>query len=104
MVDMVTLSWDTLMKKSFLRAQAGVCAPARIGLYHVHHVRSSTKSGIFNNLQADMVRNLTISDHVHHVRPPGKESFHPFIPMRLGALPFVLCEFASERWRINPFV
>jgi hypothetical protein len=70
MVDMVTLSAASLIVKLFLRVQAGVCAPARIGIYHVHHVRSFAKSGVFNKLQADMVRNLTISDHVHHVLPP----------------------------------
>jgi hypothetical protein len=86
MVDMVTFSWASCGLKFFLRAQAGVCAPARIGGYHVHHVRPFANGRLFNSLQTDMVRNVTISDHVHHVRPPGKESFLSIIPTRLGAL------------------
>lgn len=68
MVDMVTLSAASLALKLFLRVQACVCAPARIGGYHVHHVRPFAKGGNIKGLQADMVRNSTISDHVHHVR------------------------------------
>jgi len=88
MVDMVALSWAALGLKLFLRVQAGVCAPARIGVYHVHHVRSFAKSGVFNDLQADMVCNSTISDHVHHVRPPTKESF--WGDLNLKGLPILI--------------
>ena len=103
MVDMVALSWASLGLKLFLRVQAGVCAPARIHGYHVHHVRPFAKGRVFNSLQTDMVRNVTISDHVHHVRTPGKESFSK--SGRPTEWPFeeILRVFAGEGWRTNRF-